>query len=128
MHSGRCECGAVRFKITGPLGDVTLCHCSQCRRRSGYLWGSVKVPQVDFTITEGAQAVTWHSSSDWATRGFCSTCGSQLFYRPNQSDYIAVAAGALDQPTGLKVRRHIFTKDQADFVEILDAAPQIERY
>jgi hypothetical protein len=34
MTTGGCLCGAVRFEVLGPLRDVVLCHCGECRR-----WG-----------------------------------------------------------------------------------------
>lgn len=128
MTTGGCDCGAVRYDISGDPGQVTLCHCGQCRRLSGYAWASVKINDTDFTMVQGTDAVVWHSSSDWAKRGFCGTCGANLFYRLTSGDHVAVSAGSLDQPTGLKIGRHIFTKDKADYHDILDEAPQIERY
>lgn len=129
-RSGGCDCGAVRFEVSGPLPGITVCHCKQCRRRTGYLWGSVKVPDVQFRFTYGADEVQWYASSDWARRGFCRCCGSQLFYRVtgDGDDHAAITAGAFDEPNDLHLAKHIFVKDKADYIEIGDEAPQIDRY
>lgn len=128
MHQGGCDCGAVRYEIAGELSGITLCHCSQCRRLSGYVWGSIRVRDEDFSFLQGEEMVQWHSSSDWARRGFCRTCGANLFYKLNEKDRIGVSAGSLDQPAGLHIRRHIFTQDKAEYYDIPDDAPQFERY
>ena len=33
--TGRCLCGAVTYEVRGPLRDIVLCHCVECRRWSG---------------------------------------------------------------------------------------------
>lgn len=127
MLKGRCECGAVRFEVDNPRKEVTVCHCSQCRRTSGHLWAATRAPfdHVKFTHDEGLQ---WYASSDFAKRGFCKHCGSSLFYRMNDEDGIGIAAGCLEAPTGLETGKHIFVKDKGDYYEIADNAPQIDKF
>lgn len=31
-----CLCGDVAFQVPGPAGDITACHCTQCRKLSGH--------------------------------------------------------------------------------------------
>ena len=128
MHKGRCECGAVAFKVAGDLAPPTICHCSQCRRLSGHVWAGSwgQVADLSFTRDDGLK---WYASSDWAERGFCSDCGASLFYRLKGDDArISVAAGCLDQPTGLTAYRHIYVKDKGDYYDIADDLPQLEEY
>lgn len=127
MVEGRCDCGAVSFKVETVRETVTICHCRQCRRTSGHFWASTHATfdTVNFTNDEGLE---WYRSSDFAKRGFCKTCGSSLFYRMNDEDGIGIAAGCLDLPTSLEIGKHIFVKDKGDYYEIADGAPQIDRY
>ncbi|WP_314094457.1 GFA family protein [Shinella sp. M31] len=122
-HSGHCLCGAVRFRTSGRLRDVTACHCSQCRRQTGHFYAATNV-QDDGLAVEGAESVTWYRASETASRGFCRTCGSALFWKGDGSDYTSIMAGAFDQPTGLKIGVHIFCADKGDYYEIADDAPQ----
>ena len=124
MITGRCECGAVSFEVERARPSVTVCHCSQCRRMSGHLWASTHAPydQVKFLADDG---LTWYESSNIAKRGFCQYCGSSLFYRMNDETGVGIAAGCLDNPTGLHIGKHIFIEDKADYYEITDDAPQI---
>ena len=57
-------------------------------------------------------------------RGFCSTCGSFLFWEPIGRDTIAIAMGAFDRPTGTRLARHIFVADKGDYYDIADGLPQ----
>jgi hypothetical protein len=59
-----------------------------------------------------------------ARRGFCGQCGSSLFWDAPDRDTISIAAGTLDQPTGLKTIRQIYTADAADYYEV---DPDLER-
>lgn len=127
MLKGQCDCGAVAFEVTGARKDVSVCHCSQCRRISGHHWAATNAPFDQVTFTNDA-GLKWYTSSDWAKRGFCKECGSSLFYRMNDENGIGIAAGCFDGPTGFHVAKHIFTKDKGDYYIIADNAPQIEKY
>jgi len=125
-HGGSCLCGAVTFEVEGELRAPDACHCSQCRKQSGHYWASTDVPRAALTIA-GAESLTWFRSSERVRRGFCSTCGSALFWDPIQRDTIAVAMGAFDRPTTTKLGRHIFVADKGDYYDIADGVPQQPR-
>jgi hypothetical protein len=57
-------------------------------------------------------------SAAGARRGFCASCGSSLFWDPPGNEFISVAAGALDAPTGLRVAGHWFTEQAGDYYEL----------
>lgn len=117
MKTGRCECGSVRYQSEGPWRDVISCHCETCRRTSGHFWAASAVPAEALEFTENSGLV-WFDSSDVAKRGFCRDCGSSLFYRHKDKAYIAVAAGSLDQPTGLKMVEEVFCHEKADYYDL----------
>jgi len=122
IHTGSCLCGAVRFRTRGKLRDVIACHCSQCRKQTGLYYAATNVPISDIEL-EGEENITWFRASDFARRGFCRTCGSALFWQADKEDYLSVLAGSFDQPTGLRVGKHIFCADKADFYGLPDDAP-----
>ncbi len=122
-RSGACECGAVRFEITGPVRKVVYCHCSQCRRTSGHYVAATACDAECLQLVN-AEGLRWYRSSEIAERGFCEVCGSSLFYRPRHGERISIMAGTLDMPTGLRSREHIFTADAADYYVIGDGLPQ----
>ena len=123
QHKGSCLCGAVTFSVAGKLHPPDACHCSMCRRQSGHFWAATEIPREAVTI-HGSEQVTWYRSSEKVRRGFCSVCGSVLFYDPPHRDWIAIAMGAFDLPTGTRLGKHIFVGDKGDYYDIADGLPQ----
>jgi hypothetical protein len=120
---GHCLCGAVQFEIHGPLRPVVYCHCQMCRRTSGHFMAATACAAEDLQV-QSTRALRWYQSSKIARRGFCEICGSQLFWEPHGGTYVAIMAGALDTPTGLRGSEHIYTADAGDYYEISDGLPQ----
>jgi hypothetical protein len=115
--------------VRGPLRDILLCHCEECRRWSGYL-GAFTSTRVEHLALEDEQALRWiesPASDRSARRGFCAECGSSLFWQPAGSDRMNIAAGTLDRPTGLRIAGHWYTRHAGDFDEIHDELPHDER-
>ncbi len=123
MHKGSCLCKAVSFEVTGALPGPDACHCTQCRKHSGHFFVSTDVPRSAVTI-QGADKVTWFRSSEKVRRGFCSTCGSSLFWDPIQRDWIGIAMGAFDRPTDTRVHIHVHVADKGDYYDITDDLPR----
>lgn len=119
IHTGGCLCGAVRYEVTVALGPVSFCHCGQCRRQHGYVGAYTTFPREGLRWLSD-ESLVWYQSSDKARRGFCGRCGSGIIWDPIGEDRIDVAAGSLDQPTGIRADRHIFVTDKADFHDIPD--------
>jgi hypothetical protein len=94
-QSGGCQCGAVRFRIEGKLGEASVCHCRMCQKAFGSFFAPlVAVGSANLTWTRGAPA--YFASSNCARRGFCATCGTPLTYEAVEG--IALAIGAFDHP------------------------------
>jgi hypothetical protein len=120
MLKGSCLCGAVTFEAAGPASPIEVCHCTQCRKWTGHFFANVEVPRDGLTI-HGEDSITWHHSSAKVRRGFCSTCGSTLFFDPldhGKHQWVGVAMGSLDTPTGSKIALHIFTAEKGDYYDI----------
>ena len=120
--SGRCLCGQIRYEVRGPLSDPYACHCGQCRRQSGHYTVATSAKRSDFVLIEDG-SLQWYRSSQFARRGFCIQCGSALFW-DDGGEEMSINAGSLDQPTGLRMTKHIFVDDKADYYEIEDSLPK----
>ncbi|HYX85621.1 MAG TPA: GFA family protein [Gaiellales bacterium] len=114
LHTGGCLCGAVRYRVNGALRDVIVCHCSVCRRTHGGPAGFTACARDLLEITGDAN-LRWHEH-DGARRGFCAVCGARLFWDRGR-DTISIAAGSVDEPTGLRTVRHIFISSAGDFYD-----------
>lgn len=124
---GGCLCGAVRYEIRGPLRDVVNCHCSKCRRFHGSVGAYSAVAREDLVIIDGRGLKYYDSAQDetpGVQRGFCSECGSSLFWDAPEHGHVAVAAGSLDDASDLKLMAHIWVGQKADWIEINDQLPK----
>lgn len=130
MAAGGCMCGSVRYEVRGPLRDVLVCHCVECRRWHGHFSASTAARKEDLVLLE-ERGLRWIQSPDSdarARRGFCGECGSSLFWDPPQRETISISAGTLDGPTGLRTRSHWFTSQAGDYYEMpRDGLPHHER-
>lgn len=124
-RTGGCLCGAVRYRIDGPVRDVVACHCGQCRKTTGHFMAAVSVPQDRFEMTE-ARGLKWYRSSDIARRGFCGECGSTLFWLPDTGSHVSIAAGTLDDDSGLRLQGHIFTATKGGYYDLEPDLPSWE--
>lgn len=112
---GGCLCGAVTYRVNGPLRQVIGCHCGQCRKTSGHYVAATAAEDDALQVNDLDGALRWYRSSDAARRGFCSRCGSSLFWKHDERFYTAIMAGTLDGATGLGVEAHIFIADKGDY-------------
>ena len=126
LPTGSCLCGGVRYTLTGPMRPSVACHCLQCRKTSGHYVSATQVGPDQLTITRD-ETLSWFQSSREAQRGFCSRCGSSLFWRhQNDGGRISVMSGTIDGATGLKTEKHIYVADKGDYYELTDGLPQLE--
>lgn len=125
MHKGSCLCGRVRFDVDCHIPAPTACHCTKCRKHTGHFEAGSDIPRSAVTI-HGADSLTWYQSSEKVRRGFCTTCGSSLFFDPIHKDWIGVAMGAFESPTHTKLERHVFVANKGDYYDIADGLPQMQ--
>lgn len=121
MIEGACLCGAVKFEVGEGAQGYSVCHCNQCRKQSGHTWSSGFAPEANIKI-DGE--VRWFEASETAKRGFCPICGSSLFWKAHNEDTMSFALGAVDNPTGITLQKHIFVADKGDYYDIADGLPQ----
>jgi hypothetical protein len=98
VHTGGCQCGAVRFRVEGELGDASVCHCRMCQKAAGNFYlPLVSVRQAKLSWTRGEPKR--FQSSNAASRGFCGDCGTPLTYEA--PDGVALTIAAFDKPESI---------------------------
>lgn len=108
IHSGGCQCGAVRYALYAEPANASICHCRMCQKAFGAFYAPFAgISMDDFALTRGTLSI--YKSSDAVDRGFCNTCGTPLTFRylqggdadaaPNE---INVSIGSLDHPDRVK--------------------------
>jgi hypothetical protein len=126
MVRGSCLCGAVRYEIRGPLGPMSHCHCSMCRKAHGAAFGTYSsAKRRDFALLAGETSIRSYRSSPTVTRTFCAECGSTLqWIADDRPDALDVAVGTLDGDPVVRPSLHIFTASRAPWFEITDGLSQ----
>ena len=108
-------CGGVRYEIAGDLRDVWDCHCHRCRQFTGHHMAAT-ASAVDALTFESDDALAWYSPEPTVEYGFCSRCGSSLFWRTlARPDRISICAGPLEQPSGLRTVAAWWMAEHGDY-------------
>jgi hypothetical protein len=94
---GHCACGAVEIILREYGNFVYACHCDECRRRYGGAHMAVDPgtgENVDFA--KGKENITiWRDEP--IERGFCSACGSDIFWHNPADDHYCMNAELFDE-------------------------------
>jgi hypothetical protein len=127
--SGRCLCGAVRFRLATPAKGAAYCHCTRCQRRTGT--SSSAQAQIDgsgFRFLSGEQQVkTWRHPDGGFEKAFCGECGAHLFSRnPDDHTQMAIRMSAFEGDPGVRPTRRSFVAYAAEWEPIPDDG--LERY
>ncbi|MCJ8273091.1 MAG: GFA family protein [Psychrosphaera sp.] len=117
---GGCQCGAVKYEVTGKPFGVEYCHCSMCRKTVGAVtvnWIDLKVEQVKWVT----QMPKEYASSEHAFRGFCAECGGSISFRDSRRpEYLSLTIGSLDDPSLVEPTQHIYADDKVKWLNIVD--------
>lgn len=124
---GACHCGGVAFEVRCSNPNLVFCHCEDCRKTTGHVHAAIGMKAKNMTLTKDSTLV-WYESTKGTQRGFCSTCGGNLFWKRDDKPFISVQAGMLDQPTGLSGGKHYFVGEKGDYYDITDDLPQVDKW
>lgn len=127
--TGGCQCGAVRYRISGEPVYTALCHCTDCRKSAGapvVHWTAF--PAGAFALLQGE--LRDYASSELGRRSFCPTCGTGVTYRndTNLPGLIDVQGGTLDDPDALPPQIHVQAADRLAFMATANELPAFDRY
>jgi hypothetical protein len=128
MLTGRCECGAVSYRVADEFGYALNCHCSRCRAATGSAFKPLAgIEREKLEVTEGRDSLLIYGEPD-GHHARCGVCGSLLYSVVRGGAYVHVALGSLvDEPT-IRPTEHIFVGSKAPWFEITDGLPQNEEY
>jgi hypothetical protein len=125
---GGCQCGAIRYRVTGAPVMAAICHCAMCRRANAapaVAWAMFQETQVAFL----SDRPTTYASSPAGKRGFCSVCGTQICFA---ADYIPglidITIGSLDHPDQIAPTLHYWDSKRLPWVHFADDLPKFPEF
>ena len=116
VWEGRCLCGDVRFRASGPPKWTIWCHCQSCRKHSGAPASAFAAfDAVKVEMTRGA--ISKYHSSPGTVRGFCARCGSTLTCEGERSPgELHVHVGAFDRAADLAPIAEVYPEERLYWV------------
>ena len=110
---GSCLCGEVEVQAMSLSTDVGACHCNTCRKWNG---GPFLGIDCNTAVTiSGEENITSFSSSEWAERGFCSKCGTHLFYKLKHNGQYIMPVDLFDIKAKLNFDHQIFIDEKPEY-------------
>jgi hypothetical protein len=121
---GGCLCGAVRYRIDGPILMTAVCHCTHCQRQSGSVLSfNVMVDEAHYHQQGSTKVYEDRGDSGkpvW--RHFCGDCGSPILSRLGvRPGLLAVKGGTLDSLEGLKPAARLYCRHAPGWLDELGA-------
>jgi hypothetical protein len=121
-YTASCRCGQLRATVSGEPVRVSVCHCLNCKKRSGSALAVQARWPVDQVMIEG-RSKSFELMSDSGNRAtfyFCPDCGSDVHYDINGKfdGQIAIPLGAFDDPFFLEPRFSVWEQRKHDWVVI----------
>jgi hypothetical protein len=122
MMIGGCQCGAIRYEVSGRPMKLYVCHCRECRKQTASAFGiSAIVRREDFRLTQGTPK-SWVRVADSGSRlrlMFCRDCGTRVWH-----DRESIEGGSLDTPLDLRTAVHVWISRKLPGVIIPESTTQ----
>jgi len=122
LRGGRL-CGSIQYEISGRLGPIARCHCSQCQKASGAAFATnASVVAESSAVVRGETLLIEYQSSPGKMRAFCRRCGSPLYTTHESRPRVRrVRLGTLDGDPGAGPVAHIWVVSKAQRFQITDS-------
>ncbi|MBU2877686.1 GFA family protein [Aliiglaciecola lipolytica] len=120
-----CLCKAVAITANEINPKFTVCHCDSCR---GWGGGPFFAVQCGKNVTiEGLDKVKMYQSSTWASRGFCTECGTHLFFKFSQTGDYNMPIGIFHQLDGLEMDMQYFSDQRPNYYCFSNQTKELSR-
>ncbi len=124
VKTGRCLCGAVSYRYTGPENWRGHCHCESCRRNTASPFTTFFGVDNDKCEFTGDEPALYHSSKG-VRRLFCAKCGTPIAYRADKfGDETHFYAAGLDDSSAFEPQFHVHWAERVGWVSLDDDLPK----
>jgi hypothetical protein len=130
--SGRCSCGAVKYRMTSPPMFVHCCHCRDCQRQTGSAFVLNAIIEADRVEILAGETWPYPQPTDSGRVHVihrCAACGTAMWSTyGGRTEARFVRVGTLENPAALKPDVHIFTRSKQPWVQLPPGAPAFDVY
>jgi hypothetical protein len=116
-----CQCGKLSVRTEASPTAVVVCHCIDCQRRTGSLFGNIAFYPADQTEVAGDASRFERLAASGGTfqNFFCPNCGSTVYVRTsNHPTAIGVPVGTIADPDFPGPVRSVWEQSKHKWVEI----------
>jgi hypothetical protein len=130
VHEGSCLCGKVRYRVSGPIKNVSNCHCVHCRKSHGAAFATyADVERRHFKFLQGEDQLATYTADTGTKRSFCRSCGANILcFTDSDPDLVEITPATLDTRFEDRPQYHIFVRSKVPWLEIQDGRPQHAAY
>ena len=129
IRNAACNCGRLSLACEGEPVRISVCHCLECQRRTGSIFGvQAWFPKERVRKTDGvaSQFVRVAESGNRIAFSFCPGCGSTLYWEPDsRQDLIAVAVGGFADETFPPPRHSVWERRRHSWAAVPDEAEHL---
>lgn len=121
--TGRCLCGATRWRATSEILWMAYCHCEDCRRAASSDYVSWVGVRRDATTWEGPRR--FYASSPPVQRSFCGACGAPMSFETDIfPEETHLYAPTFDEPSVYAPTAHLFWSEKLPWIRDWDQLPK----
>ena len=124
--SGKCLCGNVSYKSHAEPVLILNCHCEDCRRSTGAVYGTNVMVAEDQLEIHGEVSIFKHKakSGNTMTKRFCPNCGTLMFGNSSgRQNSVSIRAGTIDQFDLIKPQMNVFVAKKIESTPIDKSLP-----
>jgi hypothetical protein len=127
--TGGCQCGTIRYTLSGAIPPAYACHCGECKKQSASAFSmSVAVAFDRLTVTGAPasfEAIAY--SGAIKTCYFCPKCGTRLWHGSSASpDIVTLKVGTFDDSADIAPRAHLWVNKKQAGISLDPAVPAFD--
>ena len=106
-RTAHCCCGALRIETSADPDAVVACHCGECQRRTGSVFGVGAYYKREHVRAEGQFKIYVRDGQEGRKlrMHFCPTCGTTVFWEADlRPDHIGLPSVLFMTPTSHRLR------------------------
>jgi hypothetical protein len=127
IHTGGCQCGAVRYEAAADPIMIYACHCTICQRQSGSAFGMAVV------FDGRALTMTGIDPAHFIRQGhgrkfrcyFCPECGTRIYHQwfsdSGDFPFLSIKPGTLDDTSWIAPGCHVWAQHAQPWIRFSDA-------